>query len=91
MPTCDRCSLQGGESIYGDNFADENFDIKHTSAGLLSMANRGPNTNSVHSALDADDESNGTNHAKLEVFRCWFSCFRLAVLHHTGSCVPPRR
>jgi len=35
----------GGESIYGEKFADENFKIKHTEKGLLSMANSGPNTN----------------------------------------------
>ena len=35
----------GCTSIYGEKFDDENFDLKHNSAGLLSMANSGVNAN----------------------------------------------
>lgn len=48
--------VQGGDFIKGDGtgsfcvydsamFQDENFILKHSGAGLLSMANSGPNTN----------------------------------------------
>ncbi len=32
-------------TVYGDKFPDENFKLKHSKVGLLSMANSGPDSN----------------------------------------------
>lgn len=44
----------GAMSIYGDRFHDENFVEKHTGAGLLSMANSGPNSNGCQFFITCD-------------------------------------
>jgi hypothetical protein len=42
----------GGESIYGEKFDDENFEVLHKKPFLLSMANAGPGTNNSEIASD---------------------------------------
>ena len=77
----------GGESIYGEKFADENFKRKHTGAGLLSMV-RGLSLSLAHTLVRAE---------AARVTPCMLAGERgprherLAVLHHVRPHAAPGR
>lgn len=53
---------RGGTSIYGDKFGDEiSKDLRFVGAGILAMANSGPNTNGMsHSTFSENQVVVGT-------------------------------
>lgn len=68
----------GGESIYGEKFEDENFEVKHSKRFLLSMVR----TSEFSPAIRDPNPAPGQRRREHE---------RLAILHHLQRHAPPRQ
>jgi cyclophilin family peptidyl-prolyl cis-trans isomerase len=75
----------GGESIYGAKFADENFKVKHTEPGLLSMANAGPGTNGSQFFITTV----ATKHLDGKVWMCGMRDGGEVIMYHVNDINTP--
>uniref|UniRef100_A0A8B9QG08 Peptidyl-prolyl cis-trans isomerase n=1 Tax=Apteryx owenii TaxID=8824 RepID=A0A8B9QG08_APTOW len=80
----------GGESIYGPNFEDENFSIRHNKRGILGMANKGRHSNGSQFYITLQPAP----YLDKEHVAFGYVCTNLPLLQCLGRCpgtLPPRR
>ncbi|KAE8725081.1 Peptidyl-prolyl cis-trans isomerase CYP21-1 [Hibiscus syriacus] len=67
---------RGSEPIYGGTFRDESFKIKHSHAGVVFMANTGPDSNGSQFFITTVKASwlDGSTLFSVRLFRAWTLC-----------------